>query len=366
MSPWRSSDDRAVLREGRSAGAAPGARLSEIRELAADAQRRDPGPQLPASRGPGRGRLRRRLARPLASRPPPRTRDVIVFCGVHFMAETAAILSPERTVLIPDLRAGCSLADSITAEQLRAWKAREPGRDRGRRTSTPRPRSRPRSDYCCTSGNAAAVIEAIPADREILFLPDMFLGLWLERVTGRKLKIWLGECHVHAGIRPDDIDRAGRTPRPMPSCSSTPSAAAPASAWRSRNDEHAHPLDRGHGQLRPADAASSATSSSRPRPGSSTACARRCRTKSFDAASARAVCRYMKMITLEKLRDSLRDMQLVVDGAAGRSQNGHGWRSSGWSRSPEGNACRERGPLCLLPRQQTQRPCSQSDGVSKG
>src|SRR5438552_9169331 len=132
--------------------------------------------------------------------------DAIVLCGVHFMAETAAILSPEKTVLIPDPDAGCSLAASITADQLREWKAENPGAVVVSYVNTTA-EVKAESDYCCTSGNAKDVIEAISEGREILFLPDMYLGLWLERVTGRKLRIWLGECHVHAGILPQDIDR---------------------------------------------------------------------------------------------------------------------------------------------------------------
>src|SRR5437879_6858056 len=114
--------------------------------------------------------------------------DVIAFCGVHFMAETASILSPDKTVLLPDLEAGCSLAASITADQLRAWKAEHPGAVVVSYVNTTA-EVKAESDYCCTSGNAKAVIEAIPRDQEILFLPDMFLGLWLEKVTGRKLNI---------------------------------------------------------------------------------------------------------------------------------------------------------------------------------
>src|SRR5881296_547768 len=132
--------------------------------------------------------------------------EVIVFCGVHFMAETAAIFSPRKTVLLPDMAAGCSLASTISAEQLREWKAEHPGAVVVSYVNTTAD-VKAESDYCCTSGNAKAVIEAIPRDREILFLPDMYLGLWLEKVTGRKLNIWLGECHVHAGIRPQDIER---------------------------------------------------------------------------------------------------------------------------------------------------------------
>src|SRR5213595_2983719 len=131
--------------------------------------------------------------------------DVIVFCGVHFMAETASIISPQKTVLLPDLGAGCSLAATIDADKLRAWKKEHPRAVVVSYVNTTA-EVKAESDYCCTSGNAVDVINAIPADREILFLPDLFLGLWLERVTGRKLRIWLGECHVHAGIRPSDIE----------------------------------------------------------------------------------------------------------------------------------------------------------------
>ncbi len=135
--------------------------------------------------------------------------DVIVFCGVHFMAETAAILSPDRTVLLPDLKAGCSLADTITADQLRAWKAEHPGAVVVSYVNTTA-EVKAESDYCCTSSNAAAIVNSIPEDREILFCPDMFLGAHVERVTGRRMHIWMGECHVHAGIDPAHLDAARR------------------------------------------------------------------------------------------------------------------------------------------------------------
>ncbi|NOK63140.1 MAG: quinolinate synthase NadA [Chloroflexi bacterium AL-W] len=127
--------------------------------------------------------------------------DVIVFCGVHFMAETAAILCPDKTVLLPDLEAGCSLASSITADQLRDWKTEHPGAVVVSYVNTTA-EVKAESDYCCTSGNALRVIQAIPEDREILFLPDMFLGSYLRKVTGRPMHIWAGECHVHAAIKP--------------------------------------------------------------------------------------------------------------------------------------------------------------------
>src|SRR6266550_7136740 len=128
----------------------------------------------------------------------------IVFCGVHFMAETAAILCPEKRVLLPDLDAGCSLAATIDAEQLRAWKAEYPGAVVVAYVNTSA-EVKAEADICCTSSNAVAVVRSIPEDREILFLPDMFLGAHVERVTGRKLQIWMGECHVHAGIGAQEL-----------------------------------------------------------------------------------------------------------------------------------------------------------------
>src|SRR2546422_8482128 len=130
--------------------------------------------------------------------------EVIVFCGVHFMAETAKILSPAKTVLLPDLEAGCSLAASITADDLRAWKAEHPGAAVVSYVNTTA-EVKAESDICCTSSNAVEVVRSIPEDQEILFLPDMFLGAHVERQTGRKMHVWMGECHVHAGIGPQDL-----------------------------------------------------------------------------------------------------------------------------------------------------------------
>jgi quinolinate synthase len=131
--------------------------------------------------------------------------SVIVFAGVYFMAETAKILSPAKTVLIPDQRAGCSLADSITGAQLREWKAGHPGAAVVAYVNTSA-EVKAEADVCCTSANAAEVVNSIPADREVLFCPDQFLGAHVRRVTGRKnLQIWAGECHVHAAISGPDL-----------------------------------------------------------------------------------------------------------------------------------------------------------------
>src|SRR5687767_3723085 len=131
--------------------------------------------------------------------------ETIVFCGVHFMAETAAILSPQKRVLLPDLAAGCSLAATIDADQLRAWKAEHPGAVVVSYVNTTA-EVKAESDYCCTSGNAIEVVNSIPADTDILFLPDMFLGAHVRRMTGREnIHVWMGECHVHAGISPEHI-----------------------------------------------------------------------------------------------------------------------------------------------------------------
>src|SRR5689334_25187548 len=131
--------------------------------------------------------------------------STIVFCGVHFMAETAKLLAPDKTVLIPDAAAGCSLADSITADELRAWKAEHPGAVVVSYVNTTAA-VKAETDVCCTSSNAADVVRSIPEDREILFCPDQFLGAHVKRVTGRQnIHVWAGECHVHAGISPADV-----------------------------------------------------------------------------------------------------------------------------------------------------------------
>jgi quinolinate synthase len=134
--------------------------------------------------------------------------STIIFAGVHFMAETAKILSPDKKVIIPDARAGCSLADTIDAEQLRQWKSEYPGAAVVAYVNTSA-EVKAESDICCTSSNAVDVVESIPPEQEILFLPDMFLAAHVRRQTGRdNLHGWLGECHVHAGISPRDLEEA--------------------------------------------------------------------------------------------------------------------------------------------------------------
>jgi quinolinate synthase len=231
----------------------------------------------------------------------------IVFCGVHFMAETAAILSPAKTVLIPDLDAGCSLAASITAQQLRDWKAQHPGAVVVSYVNTTA-EVKAESDYCCTSGNAKSVIEAIPRDTEILFLPDLYLGLWLERETGRKLRIWMGECHVHAGIRPADIERwqderdAELLVHPECGCASQAMAFANGRTHILSTEKMIN-----FAKSSPQDRFLIATEV-----GILHRLAKEAPEKRFEPVSERAICRYMKMITLEKLRDSLRDWKHVV------------------------------------------------------
>jgi quinolinate synthase len=234
--------------------------------------------------------------------------QAIVFCGVHFMAETASILAPDKTVLIPDLDAGCSLAASITADQLRAWKAEHPGGVVVSYVNTTA-EVKAESDYCCTSGNAKAVIEAIPEDREILFLPDLFLGVWLERVTGRKLKIWMGECHVHAGIRPADIER-WQDEAPDAELLVHPECGC-ASQCMAFGNERTHILST-EGMINFAKSSPKQRFLVATETGILHRLNKEAPEKRFEAISEKAICKYMKMITLEKLRDSLRDWKHVV------------------------------------------------------
>jgi quinolinate synthase len=245
--------------------------------------------------------------------------STIVFCGVHFMAETASILSPEKTVLIPDLDAGCSLADSIAAPQLAAWQAKYPGAITVMYVNTTA-EVKALTDYCVTSSNAVNVVKHIYAthgeDTEILFGPDMFLGAYVEKEVGRKMHVWDGECHVHAGIRPADI-AATRAAHPgadfliHPECGCSTSVMEYVAAG-DVEAEGVHMLSTG-GMLKFAEQAE---------PGSTVIMATEvgmlhplrmaAPDVDFIAANERASCKYMKMITLPKLRDSLREMRHEV------------------------------------------------------
>src|ERR671939_717941 len=239
--------------------------------------------------------------------------QVIAFCGVHFMAETASILSPGKTVLLPDLDAGCSLADSITAPQLRRWKAEHPRAVVVMYVNTTA-EVKAETDYCCTSSNAVEVVEHIwrehGDDTEILFGPDMFLGAYVERVTGRRMNVWTGECHVHAGIRPGDIADV-RAAHPgaefliHPECGCSTSVMEYVAAG-DVDPERTHMLSTG-GMLTFARESGSDTFIVATETGMLHPLEQENPGKSFVPANRAAVCQYMKMITLPKLRDALRD-----------------------------------------------------------
>lgn len=252
--------------------------------------------------------------------------DIIVFCGVHFMAETAAILSPQKTVLLPDLAAGCSLASTINAEQLRAWKAEHPGAVVVSYVNTTA-EVKAESDYCCTSGNAVEVINAIPRDKEILFLPDMFLGAHVRRETGRdNIHVWMGECHVHAGIDPEHISRT-RAQHPgaefliHPECGCATPVVEAISAG-AVDKENVHILST-EGMIRRPQQTEQDTFIVATEIGILHRLRRENPTKRFIAANDRAQCTYMKVTTLEKVRDALvyKQHQITVpDDVAARAR----------------------------------------------
>jgi len=258
--------------------------------------------------------------------------ETIVFCGVHFMAETASILCPDKRVLIPDLEAGCSLAASIDAQQLAAWKAEHPGAVVVMYVNTTA-EVKALTDYCCTSANAVDVVRHIYAthgeDTEILFGPDMWLGAYVEKELGRRMHVWDGECHVHAGIRPADIEGM-RAQHPdadfliHPECGCSTSvmeyvASGDISsagvhmlstggmldyAREAERDERAAEATSGGGERREAIVATET--------GMLYPLAMAAPDVDFIPANPEASCMYMKMITLPKLRDSLRALRYEV------------------------------------------------------
>jgi quinolinate synthase len=236
--------------------------------------------------------------------------EVIVFCGVHFMAETAKILAPDRTVLIPDPGAGCSLADTITAGQVRAWRAEHPGALVVAYVNTSA-EVKAEADVCCTSSNAVEVVESLPAGREVLFLPDMFLGQHVRRQTDRTIHVWMGECHVHAGISPADLKaRVAAEPAAElyvhPECGCTTAAL-----WLASEGEL--PAERtavlSTGAM--VERARTARPGAKVLVATETGILHQLRAANpattFEPVNERAVCGYMKMITPEKLLRTLRD-----------------------------------------------------------
>ncbi|WP_354701312.1 quinolinate synthase NadA [Paraconexibacter sp. AEG42_29] len=242
--------------------------------------------------------------------------SVIAFCGVHFMAETASVLCPDKKVLIPDVDAGCSLADSITPGELRDWQAKYPGAQTVMYVNTTA-EIKALTDYCVTSSNAVAVVEHIyrehGQDTEILFGPDMFLGAYVEKTIGRPLHVWDGECHVHAGIRPSDIEDV-RAANPgadfliHPECGCSTSVMEYVAAG-DVDASGVHMLSTG-GMLQYAEdhKGDGSTVIMATEVGMMYPLQQAAPDVNFIAANEKASCRYMKMITLPKLRDCLRDL----------------------------------------------------------
>lgn len=241
-------------------------------------------------------------------------RSVIVFAGVRFMAETAKILNPERTVLLPDLKAGCGLADSITAEQLRAWKAAHPGAVVVAYINTSA-EVKAESDVCCTSSNALKIVEQVEPGREILFLPDMFLGDYIRRKTGRTMHLWVGDCPVHAKLRPEEVARA-RKEHP-----GAPLVAHPECGCASQVLPQVDRVLSTDGMVRFAEE----TRAPEVIVATEVGILHRMRglnpTTRFTPLDAGAICPYMKEISLEDVRDALRHLQYRIEVPAEVARN---------------------------------------------
>ena len=239
----------------------------------------------------------------------------ILFCGVNFMAETAAIISPEKRVLLPDLEAGCSLADSITIDELKNWKKQHPDAIAvGYVNTTAEIKSE--LDYCCTSSNAVNVVKSIPSDKEILFLPDMFLGSYVAKMTGRKnIHIWAGECHVHAGITPEDVTKKLNSMKDTelvihPECGcTTPFMYDVADGSFDNNKVSVLSTE---GMLNHVTKSKSKNFVVATETGILYKMRKDNPDKKFIAASEKAECQYMKMITLQNVHAALVNEQNVV------------------------------------------------------
>ncbi|MCF8267136.1 MAG: quinolinate synthase NadA [Ignavibacteriales bacterium] len=239
--------------------------------------------------------------------------ETIIFCGVHFMAETASIISPEKKVLIPDTDAGCSLAASITADQLRAWKADHPGAVVVSYVNTTAA-VKAETDYCVTSTNAVRVVQSIPAGLKILFLPDKFLGSYVRQVTGRDIEIWDGACHVHEKIGEEEMQAAvvrhpGAEVLVHPECGCSTSCMLKSIHYGGNEKIEIFSTEGMVNYVRKSDNEEFLIATEtgiihrmqKFNPG-----------KTFYPVSEKSVCEYMKMITLENLMDSLRNDQYEV------------------------------------------------------
>ncbi|MBI2072534.1 MAG: quinolinate synthase NadA [Gemmatimonadetes bacterium] len=240
--------------------------------------------------------------------------ELIVLCGVHFMAETAAIANPSKKVLIPDLEAGCSLAATIQAEDVRTWRAEHPNGVVVAYVNTSAA-VKAEADYCCTSGNAVAVIKALPPDVPVLFLPDFFLGNYLRQVTGRQMDVWLGECHVHAGLTPEAVAVKRRAMQDAeflvhPECGCVSNTLYSISVGDiPRERTHIVSTEQMMVRARESQARRFVVATET---GVLYRLRRENPEKAFYPVAEEAECRYMKMITLENLRDSLRDLKHEV------------------------------------------------------
>ena len=243
------------------------------------------------------------------------SQKTILFCGVNFMAETAAIISAQKKVILPDLEAGCSLSDSITLDELKNWKKQHPGAITvGYVNTTAEIKSE--LDYCCTSSNAVNVVKAIPEDKEILFLPDMFLGSYVAKMTGRKnIHIWAGECHVHAGITPEDVTKKLESMKDTelvihPECGCTTPFLYDV-ADGSFDDKKVSILST-EGMLKHVAESKSKNFVVATETGIIYRMKQQNPEKTFVPASEKAECQYMKMITLEKVYDALVNEKNIV------------------------------------------------------
>ena len=236
-------------------------------------------------------------------------KDLIVFCGVNFMAETASILAPNKKVVIPDLKAGCSLADTINVQQLREWKDKHPNAVVISYINTSAA-IKAESDYCCTSSNAVKVVKEIPQNKEILFLPDLFLGAYIENMTGRKMHIWPGECHVHAKLTANEINTM-KNDLPdadflvHPECGCVSNILYELSEGNIKNDNTK--ILSTDGMIKYANQSSAKEFVVATETGILHQLQKQNPEKKFHPVKDDAVCEYMKMITLEKLYRSINE-----------------------------------------------------------